>query len=74
MRHTVIVPMLFILAVTVSACSHSGQPDRQRPVYGHQNVDMQPQQSGYDYRESARPNPYEAPSSTDPHWNPEGRR
>ncbi len=56
----------------VTACSPGGPPDRQRPVYGFQNVDMRPDESGYDSRQNDRSLSDETPSST--HEAPSGRR
>lgn len=61
----VLCALLFplIVGAVLTSCADDRYPDRQRPAYSYENVDMGPPQSGQQYRFDERP----PASNTDPY-------
>jgi hypothetical protein len=57
------LPFALMAGAMVASCADDPYPDRQRPTYSYENVDMGPPQSGQQYRFDERP----PASNTDPY-------
>lgn len=68
MATLMLYPALILVAcMMAAACASDSPPDRQRPVYGFDNVDMGPNPSGQQYRVD------EPPRTNDPYSRGYGR-